>query len=79
VTLAEAGDKDKDVLRTNLRALAAVLGREARGAVESDPRKASLAAGRYEAVQQAIAQIDRNAAPAFAIATMIAEMQRKAG
>jgi DNA polymerase-3 subunit delta' len=79
VTLAEAGDKDKDVLRTNLRALAAVLGREARGAVDGDPRKATLAAGRYEAVQQAIAQIDRNAAPAFAIATMIAEMQRKAG
>jgi len=79
VALAEAGDKDKDTLRLNLRALAAVLARQARDKVANAPGEAMGAAGRYEAVQQAIVQVDRNAAPTLAVVTMIAEMQRKAG
>lgn len=77
--LAETGDKDKDVLRGHLRALAAVLAREARRGVADGSPGAARAASRYEAVQQAIVQIDRNAAPTLAVATMIAEMQRRVG
>jgi DNA polymerase-3 subunit delta' len=79
VTLAEAGDKDKDTLRINLRALGAVLAREARDKIAAGSPEALGAAGRYDAVQQAIAQVDRNAAPTLAMVTMIAEMQKKAG
>lgn len=77
VSLAEAGDKDKDVLRSNLRALAAVLAREARAGAATPSHDASRAAARYETVQQAITQLDRNAAPTLAVVTMIAEMQRR--
>lgn len=79
LSLAESGDKDKDVLRGHLRALAAVLAREARRAVADGSAGAARAASRYEAVQQAIVQLDRNAAPTLAVATMIAEMQRRVG
>ncbi len=79
VTLAETGDKDKDVLRANLRALAATLAREARAAAAEPSHVAPRAAARYEAVQQAIVQLDRNAQPSFVVATMVADMQRRSG
>ncbi|MFO0592115.1 MAG: DNA polymerase III subunit delta' [Polyangiaceae bacterium] len=79
VTLAETGDKDKDVLRQNLRALSAVLAREARAAASDPSHVAPRAAARYEAVQQAIVELDRNAQPSFVVATMVAEMQRRSG
>ena len=79
LSLAESADKDKELLRTHLRALAAVLAREARTAATEPTPVAARTAARYEAVQQAIAQLDRNAAPTLAVATMIAEMQRRAG
>lgn len=77
--LAEGGDKDKEVLRSNLRALAAVLAREGRSGAAESPRAASLAAHRYEAVQLAIANLDKNAAPMLSVVAMIQEMQAKAG
>lgn len=76
VSLAESGDRDKDVLRRNLRALAAVLAREARAATASGAPVAVRAAARYGLVQQAIAQIDRNASPSLVLTSMISEMQR---
>jgi DNA polymerase-3 subunit delta' len=76
VTFAESGDRDKDVLRAHLRALAAVLAREARAGAASGEPIAVRAAGRYDLVQQAIAQLDRNAAPVLVVTQMIAEMQR---
>jgi len=79
VMLSESGDKDKDVLRMNLRALAAVLAREARAKASEASSAAPRAASRYEVVQRAIAQIDRNAAAGFVVTGMIAEMQRRAG
>lgn len=79
VTLAETGDKDKDVLRQNLRALAATLAREARATAADASHTAPRAAARYECVQQAIATLDRNAQPSFVVSTMVAEMQRRSG
>ncbi|MEZ4302706.1 MAG: DNA polymerase III subunit delta' [Polyangiaceae bacterium] len=77
VTLAESGDRDKDALRQNLRALAASLAREARTGVTTAPDASVRAAARYESVQQAIAQLDRNASPLLVLTAMIGEMQRK--
>lgn len=79
VALAESGDRDKDVLRGNLRALAAVLAREARAGVASGAPDAVRAASRYVVVQQAIAQIDRNASTSLVVTAMVAEMQRRVG
>ena len=76
VALAESGDRDKDVLRANLRALAAVFAREARTGAVAGARDAERAAGRHAIVQQAIAQIDRNASPSLVLTAMVSEMQR---
>ncbi len=78
VALAESADKDKDALRMHLRALSAVLAREARANVASGSPKAAGAASRYQAVQQALVEIDRNGSVPFVLTAMIAEMQRHA-
>ncbi|MBK8254913.1 MAG: DNA polymerase III subunit delta' [Polyangiaceae bacterium] len=76
VMFAESGDRNKDALRGHLRALAAVLAREARAAVSDKPVVASRAAARYSAVQQAIVQLDRNASPVLVVTSLVSEMQR---
>lgn len=76
VALAESADRDKDLLRANLRALAAVLAREARAGASSGESSAVRAAARYAVVQQAIVRIDRNASTSLVLTEMISEMQR---
>jgi len=79
VSFAEARDKDKDLLREDLRALAAALARRARQAAAGEPRAAVVAARRYEAVARATANIDRNASPHLTMIALIQEMREVRG
>jgi DNA polymerase-3 subunit delta' len=80
VALSESGDRDKAALRDDLRALAAVLARRARRALEPTPtpsalRTAALAARRYEAVARAVVSLERNASPGLTMIALIQEMR----
>ncbi|WP_441288057.1 ATP-binding protein [Sorangium sp. KYC3313] len=79
VAFAESVDRDKGALKDDLRALSAALAREARAAVASDPRHAGLSARRYAAVSRAVAQLERNASPSLAMASLIAELRSVVG
>jgi DNA polymerase-3 subunit delta' len=63
----------------DLRALSAALAREARAAVERDPKSAGLSARRYEVVARAVVHLERNASPSLAVASLIAELRRATG
>jgi DNA polymerase-3 subunit delta' len=75
VATAEGRERDKDVLRGDLRALAAALAREARSRVEADPAGAQRAARRYEAVLRALAEVDRNASEVLLLIAMVSRMR----
>lgn len=79
VALAESLEKDKDALKNDLRALGASLARRARGAVEAAPAQAETLARRYEAVNRAVVKIERNASPALAMVSLIADLREAAG
>jgi DNA polymerase III subunit delta' len=75
IVLAGSHDKDRSSLQNMLNSLAVALARQARERVTSSPQSAKRAAHRYEIVTQTIKQLDRNAAPALALETMIAKMR----
>jgi DNA polymerase-3 subunit delta' len=79
VAFSESLDKDKDVLKDDLRALAASLAREARESVNHAPRVAGVAAKRYEAVAKAVVNLDRNASAALTMVAMIQDMKEALG
>ncbi len=75
VAMAEARDRDKGELRSDLRALAAALAREARGAVARAPAAALQAATRYQAALRALADLERHASPHLLLIAMVARMR----
>jgi DNA polymerase III subunit delta' len=79
VAFAESVDRDKGELMRELRALSAALAREARAAVEHDPKAAGVCARRYESVARAVVHLERNASPSLAMASLIAELRSAAG
>ncbi len=79
VAFSESLDKDKDVLKDDLRALAASLARQARQSVNHAPRVAGVAAKRYEAVARAVVNLDRNASPSLTMVAMIQDMKEALG
>jgi DNA polymerase-3 subunit delta' len=76
LAIADARDRGRDMLRADLRALAASLARTGRADVEQAPHRAEIAARRYEATLRALRNVDRNASPNLTLATLVAEMQR---
>lgn len=79
VALAESLEKDKDALKADLRALGASLARRARGEVGAAPGAAELSARRYEAVTRAVGRLERNASPALAMVSLVADLREAAG
>jgi len=78
VALAESLEKDKDELKNDLRALGASLARRARVEVESAPAHAEALARRYEAVARCVGKLERNASPALAVVSLIADLREAA-
>src|SRR5690606_9654815 len=72
VALAESVDRDKDQLKSDLRALAAWLARSARADVGAAPARAEIAARRYAATLRAVTSLERNASPSLAMCSLIA-------
>jgi DNA polymerase-3 subunit delta' len=67
--------RDKGALAERLRAFAAALARSARGRLGADERRALAEARRYEVVQRALRDLDRNASPALALEAMVLRLR----
>lgn len=74
--VAEARERDKDVLHDRLTALAVRMARIGRTSLDTDPDKASRAAQRYTVVLQAIRELERNASPALLLESMVMRLRR---
>jgi DNA polymerase-3 subunit delta' len=70
--------RDRHVLLSRLLGYTGLLALENRARVSEDPNAAVATARRYDAVQNAIVALERNAAPALAIEAMVAELRRSA-
>ena len=79
VALAESLEKDKELLKNELRAFGATLARRARGDVEAAPAAAELLARRYAAVTRAVVRLERNASPQLAMVSLVADLREAAG
>ncbi|AKT39286.1 ATP-binding protein [Chondromyces crocatus] len=79
VTLAESLEKDKGLLKAELRALGASLARKARSEVETAPEAAEVLARRYEVVSRAVVRLERNASPQLAMVSLVADMREAGG
>jgi DNA polymerase-3 subunit delta' len=91
LALAEAKDRDKMELRSDLRAVGAALARMARAEISAsteepegagrEPRlvePTAVLAKRYEAVARAVTSLERNASPSLTMVAMITEMREAA-
>lgn len=76
MALAEARDRDKDVLYERLGALAARFARMGRAAAASHPDEAARAARRFALVLQTMRALERNAAPALLLEAMVARLRQ---
>ena len=76
IAIAETRDKDRDSLRSDLRALAATFAREGRALAGSAPREAGRAANRFAAVSTALRQVDRNASASLLMVALLDELRR---
>lgn len=79
VALSEGGEKDKAALREELRALGAVLARQARKELERAPRVSLQAARRYDVVARAVVSLERNASPGLTMITLIQDLRAATG
>jgi DNA polymerase-3 subunit delta' len=75
LAVAQTKDKDRDVLADRLAAVAAALARRSKESAAGAPDAARKDAERYVFVAQAMAEIDRNAAPALLLESMILRMR----
>jgi DNA polymerase-3 subunit delta' len=79
LALAQAHSRDKRALREALEALSGRIARSARAdALKHGPRASSLAL-RYQIVQQALRDMERNAAPALTIESMLLRLRAVVG
>jgi len=75
ITLAESLKAERSELIGHLRALASTYARCVRRDVGAAPRRAELAARRYELVLDAVDAIERNGAAGLAVASLVASLK----
>jgi DNA polymerase-3 subunit delta' len=77
IQLAESRARDKDVLYQRLAALAAYFVRAARALSNAEPARAGRAAWAYEAVTQAMRDLEENGSPALVLEAMVAHLRHE--